>query len=255
MATARPAHAASGPIPFAHAHNDYGHERPLLDALSAGFTSVEADVWLVDGELRLGHTRLETRPGWTLRSAYLEPLAKLADRGALLPGFREPLQLLIDLKSEGESTYAVVERELACFPRLFSEYAHGRVTRRHVTAVLSGARPLSTIAARSQRFSFVDGRPGDIGRYPTSLMPLISRDYYEMFAWIGVLPMPDSARERLNRYVESIHMGGQKVRFYNTPDLPSLARGRLWDQLRASGVDWLNTDDLPGMRAYADSRA
>ncbi len=30
----------------AHAHDDYEHDRPLLDALEHGFTSVEADIWL-----------------------------------------------------------------------------------------------------------------------------------------------------------------------------------------------------------------
>ena len=43
------------PLERAHAHNDYEHDRPLLDALDQGFTSVEADVWLVDGQLYLGH--------------------------------------------------------------------------------------------------------------------------------------------------------------------------------------------------------
>ncbi len=33
----------------AHAHNDYHHALPLLDALAHGFCSVEADVFLVDG--------------------------------------------------------------------------------------------------------------------------------------------------------------------------------------------------------------
>ena len=36
-------------LPRAHAHNDYMHERPLYDALSHGFGSIEADVFL--GEL------------------------------------------------------------------------------------------------------------------------------------------------------------------------------------------------------------
>ena len=32
------------PLTQAHAHNDYEHDRLLLDALEHGFTSVEADV-------------------------------------------------------------------------------------------------------------------------------------------------------------------------------------------------------------------
>src|SRR5688500_5242918 len=38
-------------LPHAHAHNDYLHDRPLLDALDHGFNSVEADIFLVDGQL------------------------------------------------------------------------------------------------------------------------------------------------------------------------------------------------------------
>lgn len=37
-------------IMIAQAHNDYYHPRPLRDALELGFASVEADVFLVDGE-------------------------------------------------------------------------------------------------------------------------------------------------------------------------------------------------------------
>ena len=42
------------PLANAHAHNDYEHERPLLDALDQGFTSIEADVFLVEGQVAGG---------------------------------------------------------------------------------------------------------------------------------------------------------------------------------------------------------
>ena len=54
-ATASTARSDVTPLARAHAHNDYEHTRPLQDALDHGFTSVEADVWLVDGELRVVH--------------------------------------------------------------------------------------------------------------------------------------------------------------------------------------------------------
>ena len=50
------------PLAQAHAHNDYEHPRPLLDALDHGFTSVEADVWLVDGELLVAHDLATSGP-------------------------------------------------------------------------------------------------------------------------------------------------------------------------------------------------
>ena len=65
------------PLAQAHAHNDYEHDRPLFDALEHGFTSVEADVWLVDGELLVAHDREDVQPGVTLESLYLDPLQDL----------------------------------------------------------------------------------------------------------------------------------------------------------------------------------
>src|SRR5438552_3449936 len=62
----------SWPVPLihAHAHNDYLHRRPLLDALDCGFCSVEADVHLVDGQLLVAHKLNEVRPELTLQSLY-----------------------------------------------------------------------------------------------------------------------------------------------------------------------------------------
>src|SRR3954464_15559693 len=65
---------AETPLPHAHAHNDYEHTRPLVDALSHGFCSVEADVFLINGQLLVGHTQLDLRPERTLEKLYLEPL-------------------------------------------------------------------------------------------------------------------------------------------------------------------------------------
>ena len=117
---ANPANAPSSvalgqPLAAAHAHNDYEHDRPLLDALEHGFTSVEADVWLVDGELLVAHDLEDAKPGVTLKSLYLDPLDELVrNHGhSVYPHWDGSLQLLIDIKSEGEATYAAIEQELS----------------------------------------------------------------------------------------------------------------------------------------------
>jgi hypothetical protein len=62
-------HAAEPkPLVRAHAHNDYEHARPLFDALDRGFCSVEADVYLIDGELLVAHDRKDVKAGRTLRN-------------------------------------------------------------------------------------------------------------------------------------------------------------------------------------------
>ena len=66
------------PIPC-HSHNDYRRSNPLFDALSAGCTSVEADIWLTqDGtEMYVGHSKSALSKARTLRDLYLNPIARL----------------------------------------------------------------------------------------------------------------------------------------------------------------------------------
>src|SRR5256714_6647293 len=85
------------PLPQAHAHNDYEHKRPLFDALDNGFCSVEADIFLVDGELLVGHARQDLKPERTLEKLYLDPLRERikANGGRVHPG-GPTVVLLID---------------------------------------------------------------------------------------------------------------------------------------------------------------
>ena len=175
------------PLAGTHAHNDYEHDRPLFDALEHGFTSVEADVWLVDGELRVAHDLADAKQGVTLESLYLDPLEDLVRSQpghSVYPKWNGSLQLLIDIKSEGEATYAAVEQELTEHRDIMSRYTHGNVKTGPVTAVISGNRPLATMQAQTQRFSFYDGRSTDLASgLPAALMPLVSDNWTKLFTW------------------------------------------------------------------------
>ena len=74
------AHADPKPLIHAHAHNDYEHQHPLLDALDQGFCSVEADIYLVEGQLLVAHNRKDVKPERTLQALYLDPLRERAKR-------------------------------------------------------------------------------------------------------------------------------------------------------------------------------
>lgn len=90
----------------AHAHNDYEHERPLFDALSHGFNSVEVDVYELSGELYVAHDPSGIRSERTLRSLYPDLLRKhiQATSGKV---YRDGTQLilLIDAKTLTEPTH------------------------------------------------------------------------------------------------------------------------------------------------------
>lgn len=248
---APPRQSVVQPLERAHAHNDYEHDRPLLDALDHGFTSAEVDVWLVDDELYIGHDGPDlTR---TLRETYLEPLAQRVRRnaGSTYPRWDEPFRLLIDVKSAGPATWALIDSQLADHPQLFTSYRQGRVREGAVTAVISGNRDLAGMQAATTRFSFYDGRLQDLGKgIPASLMPLVSDNWTKHFIWQGVGPMPVSERAKLEAVVAQAHAAGYDVRFWATPDAALPNREALWRELVAADVDVLNTDDLAGLQRF-----
>ncbi|MFI7412704.1 phosphatidylinositol-specific phospholipase C/glycerophosphodiester phosphodiesterase family protein [Streptomyces sp. NPDC049627] len=248
-----------GPRPLwrAHAHNDYEHPRPLFDALDHRFGSVEADIFLVGDQLLVAHEASELDPTRTLESLYLDPLAARvkANHGSVYRGYRKPVQLLIDIKTEGSSTYLELDRHLRRYKHLFTTYAHGRVLPGPVTAVISGDRAARTpMEAQSVRRAFYDGRLADLGSAaPASLISLISDNWTLNFTWLGDGPFPDAERQKLHGIVRAAHTRGQQVRFWATPDVAGPARDALWTELLAAGVDYLNTDDLAGLEAFLDA--
>ncbi|WP_019059574.1 phosphatidylinositol-specific phospholipase C/glycerophosphodiester phosphodiesterase family protein [Streptomyces prunicolor] len=245
------------PLWRAHAHNDYEHPRPLFDALDHRFGSVEADIFLVGDQLLIGHDASELDPSRTLESLYLDPLAALvkANHGSVYRGWRHPLQLLIDIKTEGSSTYLELDRHLQRYKHLFTTYAHGRVHPGAVTNVISGDRAARTpMEAQTVRRAFYDGRLTDLGSSaPASFISLISDNWALNFTWLGEGTFPDAERQKLRSIVAQAHAAGQTVRFWNTPDLAGPARDALWSELLAAGVDFLNTDDLAGLEAFLDT--
>ena len=247
-----------GPRPLwhAHAHNDYEHPRPLFDALDHRFGSVEADIFLVGDQLLIGHDASELDPTRTLESLYLDPLAARvrANHGSVYRGWRRPLQLLIDIKTEGSSTYLELDRHLGRYPHLFTRYAHGRVHPGPVTAVISGDRAARIpMEAQAERRAFYDGRLTDLGSAaPASFIPLISDNWTLNFTWLGEGPFPEAERQKLRDITGAAHARGQEIRFWATPDAAGPARDALWTELLAGGVDYLNTDDLAGLEAFLD---
>ncbi|MBG0857346.1 phosphatidylinositol-specific phospholipase C/glycerophosphodiester phosphodiesterase family protein [Streptomyces spinoverrucosus] len=245
------------PLWRAHAHNDYEHPRPLLDALDHRFGSVEADIYLVGDQLLVAHDPEDLDPARTLESLYLDTLAARvkAGRGSVYRGHRGSLQLLIDIKTEGASTYLELDRHLRRYRHLFTTYAHGKVIPGPVTAVISGDRAArAPMEAQKVRRAFYDGRLADLGSSaPASFVPLISDNWTLNFTWRGAGEFPAAERQKLRSIMRAAHSRGQKVRFWATPDVAGPERDALWTELLDADVDFINTDDLLGLEAFLDA--
>lgn len=242
---------AAEPLPRAHSHNDYTRPRPLIDALENGFCSVEADIFLVDGELLVAHDRDKVSPDRTLEGMYLAPLHERvrANGGRVYPNGPE-FTLIIDIKADPEGAYAKLRELLKAHSEMLTEFREGQIIPRAVTVVISGARPIETMAAEEVRWAAVDGRPPDLETNPpVALVPLVSQSWGAMFRWRGSGPMPEDERAKLHAFVNKAHEQGRRVRFWATPE-----REAFWEELNAAGVDLINTDQLAKLRAFLEQQ-
>ena len=239
--------AERAPLPRAHAHNDYEHTRPLLDALEQGFGNVEADIWLVDGQLLVSHSAKDVKPGRTLEKLYLDPLrARVRQNGGRVYRGGPAIVLLVDVKSEAVATYAALDAVLQRYADMLTTFRDGKVETKAITVIVSGNRAPQEMRAQPLRYAAIDGRSGDLDTNPpAALVPWISENWQKLFTWKWEGEMPAAERAALKTFVERAHAQGRQVRFWNTPDKPAG-----WDFLLAAGVDVIGTDDLAGLSGY-----
>jgi glycerophosphoryl diester phosphodiesterase len=228
------------------------HDRPLLDALEHGFTSVEADIFLVLGVLAVAHEEHEIQMESTLQTLYLDPLRERieANSGAVYqsgPSFT----LLIDIKSDAEATYLALHEALASYRDILTTYGPNGMEAGPIQVIISGNRPRELMATQTVRYAGYDGRLTDLeSPAPTTFIPLISDRWTSTFTWNGEGPIPPDQRQKLRDIVERVHAAGRRVRFWATPDTPGPAREAVWQELIAAGVDLINTDDLRALQRF-----
>lgn len=150
-----------------HSHNDYWRRVPLFSALQAGCIGVEADVWLFDEELYVGHTRSALTKRRTLQSLYVDPLVRILDRQNPVTPFQrtidspphgvfdtdpgQSLVLLIDFKTDGAATWPAVVKGLAPLrDRGYLTFFDGRdIIPGPVTVVGTGNTPFDLLTANT----------------------------------------------------------------------------------------------------------
>jgi len=250
LALAAAARAAE-PLPQAHAHNDYEHKRPLLDALDHGFCSVEADIYFTNGALLVAHEADKVDPKRTLEALYLDPLRERVKKngGRVYPG-GPSLLLLIDFKTEAKSTYAALRPVLEKYRDMLTKFRETETRTGAVTVVLSGNRPINTVAAERERLVGIDGRLPDLDESPSPhLVPLVSDNWTGHFEWRGQGALSETEQAKLKALVGRAHAAGHKIRFWAVPDTEAG-----WRVMRDAGVDLINTDNLPGLQKFLSTR-
>lgn len=153
------------PIPC-HSHNDYWRLVPLYSAIGAGCISVEADIWLFEDELYVGHSIASLTRNRTLHSLYIEPLLDILLKQNPTTPFHDgqyslngvfdtrpdqSLVLLIDFKTPGVDLWPYVLSALAPLrERRYLTYIDGdRIVERPITVVGTGNTPFEMVASKA----------------------------------------------------------------------------------------------------------
>ncbi|CAG8958637.1 hypothetical protein HYFRA_00009954, partial [Hymenoscyphus fraxineus] len=250
-----------------HSHNDYWRKVPLFDAISAGCSSVEADIFLTSSsDLLVGHSSKQLRSGRTLKSLYLDPLFSiLSNQNALtqITNSTTPqgvfdtspnttLVLLLDFKTDGEALFPVVSSQLQPFRE------KGWLTHYNDTTLVPG--PLTIVGTGNTLFSSIISDTTNPHRdifFDAPLTTLASspeytpqNSYYassSLSAAIGRTwfnRITSSQLEIIKSQIRTAKERGLVSRYWDLPAWPVSFRTKVWKVLEENEVGVLNVDDL-----------
>lgn len=222
----------------AHAHNDYIHKVPFHTAFDAGFGSIEADVYPVNGVLLVAHGKKDIQAQNTLKSLYLDPLLNELEKDST-----RQLKLLIDIKENYRITLQFLLEELKPIKKyLFSQ----ENTTSPITILISGERPPPSEYKNYPSYIFFD----DDLRSPHSSkewkrVGQVSLSFERYSKWKGAGTISPNDKNILQKVVDSVHQSGKTIRFWAAPD--NEASWKLQMQL---GADLIGTDEIPELTGF-----
>lgn len=231
-----------GTLP-AYAHNDYANARPLTDALTLGFRGAEADVFLVNGVLRVGHDKRAARAGGSLEVLYLAPLQALVARCGQLTADGRPFLLALELKESSAAAHDSLVALLGRYRELMEVSPTVSNAAPALNVVLVGWHP-STQPVVSAVDALIgwQHRIDDVGEsLPTPLdarVRLLSLDYGKTMGrwWVTA-----AGRRRWLAWLRTVKTSApdRLLRVHNVP-----ADARIYSALLAAGVDLIGTKQL-----------
>ncbi len=229
--------AAAQPPVLIHSHNDYAQRVPFYLAYAQQVSSIEADVFLHDGQLLVGHDVEDLRADMTFEALYVEPIVTLFARngGRAFRDSDQTLQLMVELKSETDPTLRAVAALLGRWPEVFDPEVNPAAVRVAVT----GRVPAPEAFDRYPRFLGFDGA-WDADYTPEQLerIALISTNFRDFSQWNGKGTIIPAEKERLEQVIDRAHEQGKPVRFWNAPEGTTV-----YYTFYDMGIDYINTDN------------
>lgn len=229
--------ASAQPPVLIHSHNDYTRRVPFYQAYAQQVSSIEADLFLHEGKLLVGHEVEDLAPDMTFEALYVEPLVTLFHRngGRAYKDSDQPLQLLVELKSETEPTLRAVVGLLGRWPEVFDATANPDAVRVTVTGNVPAPEEFDKYPAwvRFDGDFTTDYTPGQLER-----IALLSGNFRNFSSgWNGKGSIAPAERREMERVIDRAHAMGKPVRFWNAPEGTTV-----YYTFYDMGIDYINTD-------------
>lgn len=224
---------------FTHSHNDYANKMPFYNAFTHDYNSIEADIFLVDGELLVSHSNKELYKERTLKSMYLEPLLY-----ALKKDTARRVCLLVDIKDDHTKTLPKLEKELKILDDFLLTRANSKG---RLKILISGNRPQGADFHKYDSMFWFDDDltyPHDAAQW--ARIGQVSLNFEKWSKWKGNGVIPEADRLRLKKTVDSVHRYTFKlVRFWGAPDTRDS-----WEAQLNFGADIIGTDKIEQLADY-----
>ncbi|CUA77527.1 Altered inheritance of mitochondria protein 6 [Rhizoctonia solani] len=254
-----------------HSHNDYWRDVPLFSAIAVGAVSVEADVWLWNDELYVGHDPSSLSPKRTFSSLYVSPILSILKQqnpvtlfpytnntryGVFDAVIDQTLYLFVDVKTDGNTTWPLVIKQLEPLREggwlSYWDAEAGVLRPGAITVVGTGNTPFEQVQSHTtpHRDAFYDApitsfSSGPSGEYDNSTVVIASGSLASALGGpMSGSTLSDTQIAALTSQIQGAHTAGVKVRYWETPGWPLSKRNYIRKTLEELGVDLLNADDL-----------
>ena len=224
----------------AHSHNDYEQMHPFWSAWNAGFGSIEADIFLVNGKLLVAHSKEELKLNRSLDSLYLQPLQSVIKKnnGSPYADKKRALQLLIDIKMDSVNTLNKLVDILKQYPEIINNPL--------IKVVITGNRPAQEYFVAYPSFIWFDGEVyRSYSEKALTKIVMLSDDFKRYSSWNGLNALSIKDSTTLKNTIDNAHALKKKIRFWDAPD-----NENSWKTFMKLGVDYINTDHIPELAGF-----
>lgn len=226
----------------AHSHNDYEQANPFSLAYQNRFGSIEADIWLKDGNLYVAHDEKDIKSSRTLAALYLDPINKILSSEKSIYPDHQKMQLLIDIKTEAISTLDALVKLLQAYPSI--------IKNKKIIIAVSGNRPQPKYYTNYPSFIYFDGRPSEVyDKASLKKVALISEAFYKFSLWKGEGKIKEEEKNKMVQAVEASHDMKKPFRFWATPDTEEA-----WKLLMETKADFINTDHIESLSSFLKAK-